>query len=62
MDAVQLRETTMDPEKRTLRRITSGDAKAGEEVFDLLMGSDVAPRKEFIIEGAAKLDRERIDV
>ena len=61
MDAVQLRETTMDPQKRTLRRITSSDAKAGEAVFDLLMGSDVAPRKEFIIEGAAKLDRARID-
>ena len=61
MDAVQLRETTMDPEKRTLRRITSGDAKAAEDVFDLLMGNDVAPRKEFIIDGAANLDRERID-
>ena len=61
MDAVQLRETTMDPDKRTLRRITSGDAKAAEEVFELLMGNEVAPRKEFIVEGAAKLDRERID-
>ncbi len=61
MDAVQLRETTMDPEKRTLRRITTGDAKAADDVFDLLMGNDVGPRKDFIIEGAAKLDRERID-
>ena len=61
MDAVQLRETTMDPEKRTLRRITSGDAKAAEDVFDLLMGNEVAPRKEFIIDGAAQLDRARID-
>jgi DNA gyrase subunit B len=51
----------MDPQKRTLRRITSGDAKAAEDVFDLLMGNDVAPRKEFIIDGAANLDRERID-
>ncbi len=62
MDAVQLRETTMDPDKRTLRRITVSDAKASEAVFDLLMGSDVAPRKEFIIDGAAKLDRSKIDV
>lgn len=61
MDAVQLRETTMDPEKRTLRRITTGDAKSADDVFELLMGNDVAPRKEFIIDGAAKLDRERID-
>lgn len=62
MDAVQLRETTMDPEKRTLRRITVSDAKSAENVFELLMGSEVAPRKDFIIEGAAKLDRTRIDV
>ena len=62
MDAVQLRETTMDPQKRTLRRITVSDAKAAENVFELLMGSEVAPRKDFIIEGAANLDRSKIDV
>ncbi|MEI6405531.1 MAG: DNA topoisomerase IV subunit B [Actinomycetes bacterium] len=62
MDASQLRETTMDVDKRTLRRITVADAVAGEQVFELLMGSEVAPRKEFIIEGAAALDRLRIDV
>ena len=61
MDASQLRETTMDPAHRTLRRITMTDAVAAEQVFDLLMGSDVAPRKDFIVEGAASLDRERID-
>lgn len=61
MDASQLRETTMDVEKRTLRRVTLGEVKAAEEVFDLLMGSEVAPRKEFIIDGAAGLDRSRID-
>ena len=37
------------------------NAKQAEETFDLLMGSDVAPRKDFIIAGAASLDRERID-
>ena len=62
MDAVQLRETTMDPAKRTLRRITVSDAKSAENVFELLMGSEVAPRKDFIIDGAAKLDRSKIDV
>jgi DNA gyrase subunit B len=62
MDAIQLRETTMDPTKRSLRRITVKDATSAENVFNLLMGNDVAPRKEFIIEGAAELDRSRIDV
>ena len=61
MDASQLRETTMDPAHRTLRRITMTDAEAARQVFDLLMGNEVAPRKEFIIAGAAALDRERID-
>ena len=59
MDADQLRETTMDPEKRTLRRITMSDANAAEAIFELLMGNDVAPRKEFI--STAEIDRDRID-
>ena len=62
MDASQLRETTMDPLKRTLRRITMDDADAAEEVFALLMGSEVGPRKEFIIESARQVRREAIDV
>jgi DNA gyrase subunit B len=61
MDSSQLRETTMDPAHRTLRRITMSDVTAADEVFDLLMGSDVAPRKDFIVAGAASLDRDRID-
>ena len=61
MDAQQLAETTMDPRHRTLRKVGIDSAQRAEEVFDLLMGSDVAPRKEFIIAGAATLDRERID-
>ena len=59
MDADQLRETTMDPDKRTLRRITIKDAAAAERIFELLMGNEVAPRKEFI--ATADIDRERID-
>ena len=51
----------MDPAHRTLRRITMKDAEAARMVFDLLMGNDVAPRKEFIVEGAGGLDRARID-
>jgi DNA gyrase subunit B len=61
MDADQLAETTMDPRHRTLRRVTLKDAENAELVFDLLMGNDVAPRKEFIIDSAAELDRQRID-
>jgi DNA gyrase subunit B len=62
MDADQLAETTMDPRHRTLRRVTAEHAEAAERAFELLMGTDVAPRKEFLIAGAAELDRSRIDV
>ena len=62
MDSGQLRETTMDPRHRTLRRVQMSDAAAAEAMFDLLMGGDVGPRKEFIVEGAAALDRTRIDM
>ncbi|MGI5136303.1 MULTISPECIES: DNA gyrase/topoisomerase IV subunit B [unclassified Streptomyces] len=61
MDADQLAETTMDPRHRTLRRINLSDLEGAEQVFDLLMGNDVAPRKEFISSSAATLDRSRID-
>ncbi|MCR2051895.1 type IIA DNA topoisomerase subunit B [Actinomyces bowdenii] len=64
MDAHQLAETTMEPEHRTLRRITLGDEAElveAESVFELLMGSAVEPRRDFIIEGASDIDRERID-
>src|SRR3712207_1387750 len=47
MDADQLAETTMDPRRRTLRRLTVDDAEDASRVFELLMGSEVAPRKEF---------------
>ena len=61
MDAAQLRDTTMAIGSRQLRRINVKDAEVASRVFDLLMGSDVAPRKEFIIAGAGSLDRESID-
>ncbi|HHW84472.1 MAG TPA: DNA topoisomerase IV subunit B [Actinomycetales bacterium] len=64
MDAHQLAETTMDPAHRTLRRITLADEaelQRIEDVFDLLMGSEVAPRKDFIVAGASRVQREAID-
>nr|WP_307823787.1 DNA topoisomerase IV subunit B [Nocardioides nitrophenolicus] len=61
MDADQLAETTMDPRRRTLRRLTVDELEVASEVFELLMGSDVAPRKEFIIQGAYEVDMETLD-
>ncbi|MGI5486678.1 DNA gyrase/topoisomerase IV subunit B [Microtetraspora malaysiensis] len=61
MDADQLAETTMDPRHRVLRRVRIEDVEAGERIFDLLMGSDVAPRREFIVGSAAEVDRNHID-
>jgi DNA gyrase subunit B len=62
MDAHQLSETTMDPRRRVLRRIRIEDAEAAEAIFDLLMGSEVGPRRDFIASGATELDPARIDV
>jgi len=61
MDAAQLAETTMDPRHRTLRRIRIEDTAAAASIFDLLMGTEVGPRRDFIIGGAAELDPSRID-
>ncbi len=61
MDASQLAETTMDPRRRTLRRLRIEDTAAASAIFDLLMGSEVAPRRDFIVGGAAELDPSRID-
>jgi DNA gyrase subunit B len=61
MDAGQLAETTMDPRHRTLRRIKIEDAASAAEIFSLLMGNEVAPRRDFIVSGAVELDPSRID-
>jgi DNA gyrase subunit B len=61
MDAHQLAETTMDPRRRVLRRIRIEDTGAAENIFDLLMGSEVGPRRDFIAAGATELDPSRID-
>jgi DNA gyrase subunit B len=62
MDSSQLAETTMDPRHRILRRIRIEDAAAAADVFNLLMGTEVGPRRDFIVGGAAELDPSRIDI
>ena len=61
MDADQLAETTMDRSRRTLRRVRVEDAVAAETMFELLMGNEVAPRRDFIIDSADDFDVERLD-
>ena len=61
MDADQLAETTMDRKSRSLRRVTVDDLAAAEKMFELLMGNEVAPRRDFIVDKAESFERERID-
>ncbi|GAB6010022.1 DNA topoisomerase (ATP-hydrolyzing) subunit B [Dysgonomonas reticulitermitis] len=58
MNATQLWDTTMNPEHRTLRQVTIENAAEADHIFSMLMGEDVAPRREFIEENAtyAKID------
>jgi DNA gyrase subunit B len=60
MDASQLWETTMDPERRTLMRVALEDAATADRLFTILMGEDVASRKEWIEDNAA--DVQNLDV
>ncbi|GAA3771319.1 DNA topoisomerase IV subunit B [Microbacterium kribbense] len=61
MDAEQLATTTMDRSARTLRRVHVDDAESAARIFEMLMGSDVAPRRSFIVDSSDRLARDRID-
>jgi DNA gyrase subunit B len=62
MDADELWETTMNPATRSVRRITLDDALAADEALELLMGEKVEPRRAWLVESAARVDQESIDV
>ena len=58
MNAQQLKQTTMDPENRTLRQVTIENAAEADHISSMLMGDDVAPRRDFIEKNAtyARID------
>lgn len=61
MDAEQLEETTLSPLRRRLRRLTLEDGAAAEVMFEVLMGSDVPARRQYIVENSSLLDPAMID-
>ncbi len=62
MDADELWETTMNPATRSVRRITLDDAEAAENALELLMGEKVEPRRNWLVESSARVDKAAIDI
>jgi DNA gyrase subunit B len=62
MDADELWETTMNPATRSMRRITMDDVDEAETALELLMGEKVEPRRNWLVESAARVDQEAIDI
>jgi DNA gyrase subunit B len=60
MNSKQLWETTMDPKNRVLKKVSIYDAEKADELFSILMGEDVEPRKEFIYQHA--LEYRELDI
>ena len=61
MMPVQLWETTMDPARRTLKKVAIDDAAAADRMFSVLMGDNVQPRKEFIMTHAEQMEPSDLD-
>ena len=65
MNTDELRHCALDPATRTLRRLTMADAQqadAAAEMFDVLMGSDVALRRDYLVENSSVVDEETLDI
>ncbi|MCX2949310.1 DNA gyrase/topoisomerase IV subunit B [Lentzea sp. NEAU-D7] len=62
MDADELWDTTMNPSTRSVRRITMDDVEAAEQALELLMGEKVEPRRNWLVESAARVDQSAIDL
>jgi DNA gyrase subunit B len=62
MDVEELAVTCLDPETRILRRITMDDAAAAAELFETLMGNDVARRRQYLLDNSELIDRDSLDV
>lgn len=62
MDAAQLKETTMDPQGRTLLQVSMQDAMEADEIFNVLMGEEVDPRRVFIEENSRLVDKDTLDI